>query len=173
VVNGFVVEHSVNSVIEFGSGDGNQLAMMNYPSYIGLDVSKSAIKLCKHRFASDGSKSFFLYDSSCFVDNHSMFVADVALSLDVIFHLTEDDVYESYMRHLFSSSRRFVVVYSSDQDTSPDRIACVRHRKFTSWVAAKMPEWVLFEKRVNPMKYPEQRDGSFSDFFFYRRSDSQ
>ncbi len=43
-LNAFVREHAVESVIEFGCGDGNQLSLAQYPSYIGLDVSRSAIE---------------------------------------------------------------------------------------------------------------------------------
>ena len=173
VLNGFVAEHQVQSVIEFGCGDGNQLSLMKYPSYIGLDVSKAAIKRCKDRFAEDATKSFFLYDSDCFVDNHSLFSADVALSLDVIFHLTEDAVYERYMTHVFNASRRLVVIYSSDQQDAGrrDRVACVRHRKFSSWIASNRPQWELIGQVENPVKFPVCRDGSFSDFYFYKRTE--
>ncbi len=33
VINKFVREHKIKSVIEFGCGDGNQLKLANYPSY--------------------------------------------------------------------------------------------------------------------------------------------
>ncbi len=55
----------MQAVIELGCGDGNQLPLAAYPQYIGLDVSKTAIELCKIRFACDPGKSFFLYDNSC------------------------------------------------------------------------------------------------------------
>ena len=70
--------------MEFGCGDGNQLSLADYPSYVGLDVSKTAVRLCQRRFADDLSKSFFLYDSACFTDRAGLFTADLAVSLDVI-----------------------------------------------------------------------------------------
>ena len=60
-LNDFVRAHEVRSVIEFGCGDGNQLALADFPRYIRRDVSRSAIELRKHRFAGDAAKSFFLY----------------------------------------------------------------------------------------------------------------
>lgn len=42
-LNEFVRARDVRSVIEFGCGDGNQLSLADYPSYIGLDVSRSAL----------------------------------------------------------------------------------------------------------------------------------
>src|SRR5579864_6395854 len=43
ILNGFVARHGIQSVIEFGCGDGNQLSLASYPSYVGLDVSRTAI----------------------------------------------------------------------------------------------------------------------------------
>ena len=59
-LNTFVRRHDIKVVIEFGCGDGNQLALAEYPRYIGLDVSRAAIALCKRRFADDLAKSFFV-----------------------------------------------------------------------------------------------------------------
>lgn len=46
VLNDFVAKNSIQSVMEFGCGDGNQLKLAVYPKYIGLDVSPKAIKRC-------------------------------------------------------------------------------------------------------------------------------
>src|ERR1700692_4583832 len=62
VLNTFIREHKIQSVIEFGCGDGNQLTLASYPQYIGLDVSRTVIMKCITKFKSDNTKSFFLYD---------------------------------------------------------------------------------------------------------------
>ncbi len=142
-LNEFVRTHGVHSVIEFGCGDGNQLSLGAYPEYIGLDVSKSAILRCRDRFREDTSKSFFLYDGEAFIDRRPLFRADLALSLDVLFHLIEQAVWESYLRHLFSAAERFVICYSSDSD-SPSREAHIRHRAFSGWVAMHFPDCISF-----------------------------
>src|ERR1035438_7415845 len=43
VLNRFVSTHHVRTVIEFGCGDGNQLSLAEYPSYLGFDVSNTVI----------------------------------------------------------------------------------------------------------------------------------
>lgn len=141
MVNTFVKENNVQSVIEFGCGDGNQLSLSSYPKYIGLDVSRTAVKTCISRFKGDKTKSFFLYDPECFADYHALFKAELGLSLDVIYHLTEHSVFSTYMRHLFDSSSRFVIIYSSNTEGRP--APHVRHRRFTSWIEAHAPGWVL------------------------------
>ena len=92
-VNKFVKENGVKSVIEFGCGDGNQLNFAHYPSYIGFDISKKAILTCQEKFFDNTSKNFFVYDPYNFDDIANQFKADLALSLDVIYHLVEDDLY--------------------------------------------------------------------------------
>src|SRR5262245_24610174 len=60
VLNGFVATHRVQTVIEFGCGDGNQLSLAKYPAYVGFDVSSTAISQCQERFKADTHKSFRL-----------------------------------------------------------------------------------------------------------------
>ncbi len=170
VLNDFVRKNAIQSVIEFGCGDGNQLSLAEYPAYIGLDVSRTAIQMCLARFKDDPTKSFFLYDSRCFADRQGVFQAELALSLDVIFHLIEDEIFDLYMRHLFGAARRYVVIYSSNSTEGP-ATTHVRHRRFSDWVEAHMPGWTLVE--TIPNRYPFQGDattGSISDFFIYRKA---
>ncbi len=172
VLNQFVTAKQIASVIEFGCGDGNQLSYAVYPRYIGLDVARAAILLCKEKFQNDNTKSFFLLDPECFVDRAGIFRADLALSLDVLFHLVEDAVFERYMDLLFLAGQRFVIIYSSNFDAltpSPHE----RERQFTGYVAEHFPQWRLMEKIENryPLsKYPEPL-GSLADFYIYERID--
>src|SRR5690606_2413904 len=106
VLNSFVVRHDVQSVIEFGCGDGNQLKLANYSSYRGFDVSHTAIRKCKDLFRSDERKSFDLMSA------YNGEKADLSMSLDVIYHLIEDAVFDKYMRMLFNASNAYVIVYS-------------------------------------------------------------
>jgi SAM-dependent methyltransferase len=162
LINVFVRDHDIRSVIEFGCGDGNQLSLAKYPHYLGLDVSPAAIRLCKHRFSADATKSFFLYNGECFVDRACLFTADLALSLDVVYHLVEDGVFETYMAHLFEASQRYVIVYATNEAkrTAPH----VRHRCFTPWVDAKLPQWQLMQE-IHGLN--SKRDSA--RFFIYER----
>ncbi|MEJ5989474.1 class I SAM-dependent methyltransferase [Ramlibacter sp. PS3R-8] len=167
VLNRFVREHAVGSVIEFGCGDGNQLGLAHYPAYTGIDVSPLAVESCRERFKADASKEFLLAPDD---DGRQ---ADLALSLDVVFHLTEDRVFDAYMRRLFEAGRRYVIVYSSDRDEPVQPAAPhVRHRHFSQWVEREMgARWTLVERIPNAFPYNgDYRTTSFCDFFIYRRS---
>lgn len=174
ILNSFVREKNIQSIIEFGCGDGHQLSLASYPSYIGLDISPAALQTCKDIFKDDKTKSFFLYDSNSFVDNHSVFKADLTLSLDVIYHLVEDSIFELYMQHLFASSKKFVIIYSND--TNNNKILEYPHikcRKFSDWIIQKAPEWKLLKKIPN--KYPRKgpgKSGSWCDFFIYEKANA-
>ena len=166
VINEFVAKHDLRSVIEFGCGDGNQLTLAKYPAYLGFDVSETAVSKCQKLFAEGASKQFRS------MAGYAGETADVALSLDVIYHLVEDDVFEDYMRTLFGSAIRYVVIYASDSgDNHGINVSHIRHRKFTPWIQLHLPSWKLVERIPN--KYPYLGDytqGSFSDFFIYTKA---
>ena len=163
IINGFV-KKNIQSVIEYGCGDGNQLGYGRYKSYIGFDVSPEAISICKKKFKNDKSKSFKKNS------DYAGELADLALSMDVIYHLVEDDVFHSYMKRLFDSSNKHVLIYSSDFETHRDTMDHVRHRNFTRFIEESFPEWKLSTKIDN--KFPFKGDvssGSHSDFFIYKK----
>jgi SAM-dependent methyltransferase len=166
-LNDFVRVHGIRSVVEFGCGDGNQLSLADYPSYLGLDVSRTAVQLCVRRFAGDPTKSFYLYDSDCFADNAQLFTADLALSLDVVQHLTADKAFEAHMMNLFAAGTRFIVIYGSNiaHEELSDVAPHVRNHLFTQWVAENCPDWSLVQVATGPRPEPNQKD-----FFVYERT---
>lgn len=169
IVNDFVRRERIRSVIEFGCGDGLQLALADYPEYIGLDVSEAALLQCAERFARDAKKSFFLYAPFSFVDRQQVFHADLALSLEVIFHLVEDEIYDRYMQHLFGAADRFVLICSTDVELDvgvPQR----RHRRFSTWIDENASPWKCVTVIENPIAdWGDSPLGARQDFFVYAR----
>ena len=160
VINRFVRENDVRSVIELGSGDGTQLELAEYPRYIGVDVSKTVVEATREKFRDDPTKQF-----------HTALpagtTADLTLSLDVIYHLVEDAVFERYMTDLFDAATRFVIIYASNKDECG--AVHVRHRKFTDWIERNRPEARLLQTIAN--RYPEDPadpvETSFADFYIF------
>ena len=170
IINEFVALRRIKSVIEFGCGDGNQLSLANYPSYIGLDVSKTAIQNCASLFGADSTKAFFLYIPEKFdsiADGHS---GELGISLDVVYHLVEDKMFNLYMKHLFEASERYVIIYSSDHDEII-KGSHVRHRRFTEYIEMNFKRWRLTQRQEN--RYPSiqygSETGSFADFYFFEK----
>ena len=166
ILNDFVRSRNIRTVIEFGCGDGSQLQLFHYPEFVGVDVAPSAIARCKSRFANDSTKRF--YASSALREDIGQF--DLALSLDVIYHLVEDEIFESYMKQLFSSSRRYVAIYASNHDAWTEGLH-VRHRKFTAWVEKNVPDCQQAGFIPNRFPFDPSRpdDTSCADFHFFVR----
>jgi SAM-dependent methyltransferase len=167
VVNELVEQSDIGSVIDLGCGDGHQLGLMNLPAYIGFDVSHTSLEMCRDRYRGDERKRFLPFDD---LPGHR---ADLTLSLDVVYHLVEDDVFERYMHGLFDSSRKLVLVYASDPDSDLETANNhVRHRAVTKWVAGQRDDFELLGRIENA--YPLQADPvneSFAHFMIFKRVD--
>lgn len=167
IINEFVTSHEIKSVVEFGCGDGNQLTLANYPNYIGLDVSITAINLCKNKFKDDSTKSFYVSGEG--IGNIN---AELSMSLDVIYHLVEDEVFNQYMSDLFKASERYVCIYSSNyNDELTSGALHVRNRKFMDWVTKNASEFELISTIPNPYQYDvnDPDNTSNADFFFFKK----
>ena len=168
IVNGLVEQFMIDSVIEWGCGDGNQLSLMHYPNYLGYDVSKTAIDICKKKFADDNTKSFIWTGAKSFMPAK----ADMVVSLDVIFHLVEDSVYVEYMERLFESCKKILVIYSSNVDDDYVEGNHCRNRRFTDWIETNprcTENWELYKHIKNRYPYDgfDEANTSISDFYVY------
>ena len=170
VLNKFVLDNNISSVTEYGCGDGNQLSYAEYPQYIGLDISEEAVKRSSALFPEDSSKSFSLYDPNEFEFNKQKFSADLVLSLDVIYHLVEDEVYRKYLQNIFNSAKKYVVIYSSNEEVHGMlHSRHVRHRNVTSDIEGWFPSWELKEtiKNDNTQSQSKGKEPSV-DFFIFQ-----
>jgi len=170
-LNRFMTERNLHSATELGCGDGDQLAQFQFGAYTGLDIAPTAIAWCTSRFKSDPSKSFTVYTPG--MVGLSTYRSDVALSLDVLYHLVEDDLFEAYLNDLFTLGSKFVIIYACDRDESelPPVARHLKWRRFTPFIAQSLPEWQLVLHEPNPFpaeKYGTQ-DGSYASFFVFER----
>jgi hypothetical protein len=162
-LNNFYKNNDITSHIDFGVGDGNQLSLLTPASYIGVDVAPTVIERARIRFAELKNYRFILTSELEGVDR-----CDLSSSIDVIYHLIEDQVFEEYMRRLFLFARRFVIIYSSNVDGRPGAVH-VRHRRFTDFVEANLPDWRLVQHLPNryPFDPSRRNDTSLADFFVF------
>lgn len=167
VLNDFVIKHAISSVVEYGCGDGAQLEMANYSEYTGFDVSPQAVALCRNKFS--GRQNYQFFETKILLDNEGSF--DLAISLDVIYHLIEDDVYDAYMKRLFASSSKFVIIYSNNIEKKFDA-PHVRGRKLTLWCDEFAKDWALYQviENIYPYDPAEPNDTSHADFYIFKRA---
>lgn len=149
IINELICMLMISSVIDFGSGDGYQQRLIECESYHGFDISEIAVHHCRQSWPNRQ------FDT---IDKYTGQTAEMVLSLDVIFHLTEDP--RPYINQLFDAATRCVVIYSTNIDyPSHPSAKHVRHRRFSSFVPT---DWRLVE--YIPNRYPEL---SNSDFYIY------
>ena len=165
ILNNFVKKHALDTVIEFGCGDWNQLSLAQYPHYLGFDVAPESIELCNSTFS---HKPIYQFKH---MREYQGQTAQLALSLDVVYHLTEDEVFHDYMSALLDSSQQFVIIYSSNLEMP--RNMHVKHRRFMRWIDENRPGFELVKQINNP--YPGDNHleyESFSDFYIFEKTEN-
>lgn len=137
MVNDLIKTESIESVVDWGVGDGTVLKMlMSGIKYTGVDISEFALSKLRREWSHDEHKRFRS------LDDIGPVKAQLALSFDVIFHCIDDFDYEMHLRRVFSSATRFVLIHSSNHDGG--RTARhVRWRRFTPDVMRIAPDWSL------------------------------
>ena len=163
VINDFVAENKVDHLIDMGCGDGNQLALFRVDRYTGIDTSKVAIEMLQEKYAGDKKKLF--------ATKAGYQKAPLALSMDVIFHLTDDEQFERYMKALFNASRKYVIIYSSNGDKLKHTGGHMIDRRFTDWVKENRPDFTLTKVLENeyPFDPGKSESTSISDFYFFEK----
>lgn len=176
ILNDLVEELEIKSIIEWGCGDGNNCSMYKVEKYIGMDVSETAIALCRDRFQNQTSaqKRFYCLNEIDFNKDVELTRGyDLAISFDVIYHLIEDDVYRKYMNNLFGSSDRYVLIYSYDGEI-PTTAEHVKYRKFSDFVSENYSMFRLIRTIQNDysrvgVKDADPDNTSWCDFYLFAK----
>lgn len=154
VINEFLFQNNIETVFELGCGDGNQLSLLIAKKYFGYDISEFVIENNKRRFTDIN----YIFSSN--INDFNSRKYDVTLSLDVIFHLIEDDVYQEYMKTLFALSDKYVIIYAPNEDK--DFHNHCKYRNFTNDIPNNFKLEIKIE---NPLKGTDTQ----SDFFIYKK----
>jgi hypothetical protein len=168
VINNFIIDNNILSIIDYGVGDGNQLTLLDTTNrlYYGVDISPTIINKCKLMFAKDDNKHFVLSD-----DLSPTIKADLVLSCDVLYHLIEDSVYYNYMKELFNRSEHYVIIYAKNDNIN--HTTHVKFRRFTDYIEHTFTKFKLITHIPN--KFPQLHIGrdnhktSPSDFYIYKK----
>jgi hypothetical protein len=152
-INYFIVRNKIKSLLEFGCGDGNNLSLIKCKEIHGVDVSSKALSLCSEKVKG----TYYLFNE------FKAIKTDLVLSLDVIYHLIEDDVYNEYMDKLTSNDSRFLIIYASDYEKQYAQH--MMSRKFT--IHPLLNERYNLIKTI-PNRYPyDGSQGSVSDWYIF------
>lgn len=102
-----ITTYRVRSVLDLGCGDGAIAAELRVPTYIGHDVSPTAVNACKalmpyHQFTTELPPESVTFD--------------MTMSVDVMFHLVDPEDFRAHRAALFSRSHKLVLIYATDHD---------------------------------------------------------
>ena len=158
IINDIINKYNIKNIIDFGCGDGNQIKEFNINKYVGIDIALSAINICKMKYKDDNTKSFFTYNEI----NNIKSQYDLSISLDVLYHILEEDLFIDYLKKIFNFSSKYILIYSSNYDGHTE--GHMHTRKFTNYVEKLFPNWVLNIKikQIHPKK-------SSADFYLYEK----
>lgn len=107
-VNAIIEKYSVSSILDLGCGDGGQIFDIAVKSYVGIDVSEAAVELCRKRH---GNKVGWSFCTASQLDKGV--TADMTMSLDVIYHISDPKDYQDYLETLWRKAARLITIYSS------------------------------------------------------------
>lgn len=162
-VNEFIQYHGITSVLDMGVGDGSFAKRVRVNYYHGCDVSPNAIGRCR-LLKSNGE----IFPTCTF--GETPVVTQLGLSLDVIYHLTEDDVYWKYLEDLFGYSTKYVIIYGYEHSDGKTW-AHVKPRWFTLDIQRAFPEWELVGLHYPPYTWDEsdKTNTTKSRFYIYKK----
>jgi SAM-dependent methyltransferase len=163
IINALVADRGITSVVEIGCGDGNQCSLFDFANYTGVDISPKVVADARVRFADRPGWTFHEADDF----QAQQLSSDMAMSLDVIYHLVEDEVFDAYMRDLVAAADKYLLIYASDHD-APARRPHVRHRAYSAWLAANAPEFELLQTWEQEFPMPQGRHKTETSFAFFR-----
>jgi hypothetical protein len=136
-INKLIKDYKIETINDFGCGDSNQISMLyGFKKYTGYDVSNTVLNLCRDKFKDN--------QNMLFVDSVSQMVnADLTTSLDVTYHIIEDDYFDEYMHNLFKLTNKHVLIYSINSDNNEGLAHHLKNRKFVDWVFNNYKEFKL------------------------------
>lgn len=164
-VQDIVNRYGVKSVLDLGCGDGTQLQSLQVGHYRGIDISPVAIESAS-AFSND--TRFYQVMSEAAVSDGQ--VCDMAVSLDVLFHLDDDRAHD-HIGMLFHLSRRYVLIYAPNRDKGDLRLA--DHMFFREFLPCVRDRFGLepLETIQNPFPADHRflQDTSFCNFYLFEK----
>ena len=164
-VQDIVNRYKVKSVVDVGCGDGGQLMSLEVAKYHGLDISTIAIEAASSYATKN--RIYQIIEPDTIAKGK---VADMAISLDVIQHLP-DDQFEAHIDLLFRLAKKYVLIYAPNHSGEGLKLASHMYfRESDGWIDIAVNHG-FFESERLFNEYPADArllpDTSFSEFFLY------
>jgi SAM-dependent methyltransferase len=157
-INDLIKKESIKTITDLGCGDGNQISLLSgFKKYYGYDFSDTA--LIKAKNINKGAEYEFINNIS------DLPISDMSMSLDVTYHIIEDNLFDEYLSKLFMLGERYVLIYSMDVD-GPQISEHIKSRSFTKWVKENDIKYTL----VDVTQYPKKLKANGVGFYLFEKT---
>lgn len=170
IINNFIRQHNLKNIIDFGCGDGNQTSLINIDNYTGIDISDYIIDKTKNKYINDISKQFFTYKELYNITPKPIY--DLSISLCVLYHLIDDNIYYNYLNDLYTFSNKYIIIYATDYNDpnihNKNNGSSTFHRNFTRDIEKLYPNLELIQ--YIPQKYTiNENKPNYTNFYIYKK----
>ena len=164
VINKYLKDNNINSVIEFGCGDGNQLGLIDYKDYLGVDISSEAVKRCRKKYRGEKNKKFSIYKPGA--KSLKNLSCDLVVCLDVLYHIIDENDFINTLNDIFTISAKHIIVYTI---LEKPKIQLSEHLIFRDIEEYKQIYKEYDIKEIIKQKYKEE---SMADFVIFEKKDT-
>tara|TARA_S200000501_G_scaffold284356_1_gene268624 strand:- start:1218 stop:1859 length:642 start_codon:yes stop_codon:yes gene_type:complete len=124
-LNAKIDQLDIDTIVDIGCGDGNNLKLFKIQNYYGFDVSKTIISQNKREFKNDRSKQFLIIDENfdenlSNIRNQENIKKIICVSFDVIGHLVEDEIYDNHLKSFDLVNPDYLIISNFDVETEYD-----------------------------------------------------
>ena len=124
-LNAKIDQFDIDTIVDIGCGDGNNLKLFKIQNYYGFDVSKTIISQNKREFKNDRSKQFLIIDENfdknlSNIRNQKNIKKIICVSFDVIGHLVEDEIYDNQLKSFDLVNPDYLIISNFDVEREYD-----------------------------------------------------
>lgn len=159
IINKFIKDHKIDSIIDYGCGDGNQIKLIDCKKYVGLDISEVIIGFNLYEFKNDKSKQFIVHNPEDEIKGN----ADLVICLDVLYHILDESEFIKSLKDIFQCSSKYVILYTNILNSDIKTASHIKYRNIFKYLY-KVPNFKIIE--IIKQKYPEE---SYSNFIILKK----
>jgi 2-polyprenyl-3-methyl-5-hydroxy-6-metoxy-1,4-benzoquinol methylase len=146
----FINKHleGVNSVFDFGCGDGSLSRLLNIENYFGIDVSKEIVSKCNKQ----KKKTNHNYEQASFIDINPEFIKskiqpEALMCIDALYHVMDNSVVDKTLENLFSGISPLVILYTiPNEKMSGEKIGAINFYDNSKKLSKITQDWKLVEE---------------------------
>ena len=157
-LNAKIDQFDIDTIVDIGCGDGNNLKLFKIQNYYGFDVSKTIIFQNKKKFKQDRSKQFLIIDKNfdenlSSIRNQKNIKKIICVSFDVIGHLVEDEIYDNHLKSFDLVNPDYLIISNFDVETEYDlSVPHIKHRNYSRDLLNKGWKLVDVHPKNNDLK---------------------